>query len=113
MSTGMFQVMDEAEVQGLDVMSTGVTLAWATEALQRGLISTKETDGLALAWGNYPAYLEAAGRIVSQPNDFYRALARGRRTRGLHLRRRGVRPDLRRQRDARLPHRARAATWAI
>jgi aldehyde:ferredoxin oxidoreductase len=74
---GMFQLLDEAEIQGLDVMSMGVTLAWATEALQRGLISTKETDGLALDWGNYPAYLEAAGRIVSQPNDFYRALARG------------------------------------
>jgi aldehyde:ferredoxin oxidoreductase len=74
---GMFQLLDEAEVQGLDVMSMGVTLAWATEALQRELISTKETDGLALEWGNYPAYVEAAGRIVSQPNDFYRALARG------------------------------------
>jgi len=73
----MFQLLDEAEIQGLDVMSMGVTLAWATEALQRGLISTRETDGLALEWGSYPAYLEAARRIVSQPNDFYRALARG------------------------------------
>lgn len=74
---GMFQLLDEAEVQGLDVMSMGVTLAWATEALQRGIITTKETGGLALEWGNYPAYIEAAGRIVDQPNDFYRALARG------------------------------------
>jgi len=30
-----------------------------------------------LEWGDYPAYLEAAGRIVGQPNDFFRALARG------------------------------------
>jgi aldehyde:ferredoxin oxidoreductase len=74
---GMFQLLDEAEIQGLDVMSMGVSLAWATEALQRGLISTKETDGLALEWGNYPVYLQAAERVVSQPNDFYRALARG------------------------------------
>ncbi len=74
---GMFQLIDEAEVQGLDVMSTGVTLAWATEALERGVISTQETGGLALAWGDYPAYIEAVRRIVSQPNDFYRALARG------------------------------------
>lgn len=75
--SGIFQLLDEAEVQGLDVMSMGVTLAWATEALQRGLISTHETDGLALDWGNYATYIEAAERIVSQPNDFYRALARG------------------------------------
>lgn len=76
-AAGMFQLIDEAEVQGLDVMSTGVTLAWATEALKRGLISTKETDGLTLTWGDYPAYIEAVQRIVSQPNDFYRTLARG------------------------------------
>ena len=31
---GMLQLMDEIEVQGLDVMSTGVALAWATEALR-------------------------------------------------------------------------------
>ena len=74
---GMFQLLDEAEVQGVDVMSLGVTLAWATEALQHGLISTVETDGLQLEWGGYPAYLAATERIVSQPNDFYRALACG------------------------------------
>ncbi len=74
---GMFQLMDEAEIHGFDVMSLGVSLAWATEALQRGVISTKETGGLALEWGNYSVYIEAAERIVNQPNDFYRALARG------------------------------------
>jgi len=75
--SGMFQLMDEVEVQGLDVMSTGVVLAWATEALERGLISTQETDGLALTWGDYPTYMQAVRRIVTQPNDFYQALARG------------------------------------
>ena len=74
---GLFSLLDEAEVQGLDVMSMGVSLAWATEAMQKGLITTKETDGLALEWGNYPVYVEAAKRIVDQPNDFYRALAHG------------------------------------
>jgi aldehyde:ferredoxin oxidoreductase len=73
----MFQLLDEAEVQGLDVMSMGVSLAWATEAYKQGLISTEETDGLALDWGDYPAYIAAVERIVSQPNDLYRALARG------------------------------------
>jgi aldehyde:ferredoxin oxidoreductase len=75
--SGMLQLIDEAEVQGLDVMSTGVVLAWTTEAVERGLISTRETDDLSLAWGDVPTYIEAAKRIVSQPNDFYRELARG------------------------------------
>jgi aldehyde:ferredoxin oxidoreductase len=75
--SGMLQLIDEAEVQGLDVMSTGVVLAWTTEAMERGLISTRETDDLSLAWGDVPSYIEAVKRIVSQPNDFYRELARG------------------------------------
>ena len=33
--TGMLQLLDEVEVQGLDVMSAGVALAWATEAPER------------------------------------------------------------------------------
>ncbi len=76
-ASGMLQLIDEAEVQGLDVMSSGVALAWATEALQRGLISSRETGGLSLEWGEYPIYIEALRRIVSQPNPFYQALARG------------------------------------
>lgn len=74
---GMLQVMDEIEVQGLDVMSAGVALAWATEMLERELITTKETAGLALLFGEARPYVEAIKRIVSQPTDFYRALARG------------------------------------
>ncbi|MBI9047269.1 MAG: aldehyde ferredoxin oxidoreductase family protein [Anaerolineaceae bacterium] len=74
---GMLQIMDMVEVMGLDVMSAGVTLAWATEALEKGLISEVETDGLALSWGNTAAYLQAVKKIVNQPNDFYKALARG------------------------------------
>jgi aldehyde:ferredoxin oxidoreductase len=74
---GMLQLMDEMEVQGLDVMSAGVALAWATEALQHGLITTQDTDGLSLTFGDATRYIAAARRIVSQPTDFYRALARG------------------------------------
>jgi aldehyde:ferredoxin oxidoreductase len=73
----MLELMDEVEIQGLDAMSTGVVLAWATEALARGLISTEETDGLELSWGDYGPYIEAVRRIVSQPTAFYEALARG------------------------------------
>jgi aldehyde:ferredoxin oxidoreductase len=74
---GMLQVIDEAEIQGLDVMSTGVVLAWATEAFEQGIISLDETGDLRLAWGDAEAYIEAVKRIVTQPTDFYRALGRG------------------------------------
>jgi len=45
--------MDGIEVLGLDAMSTGVVLAWATEAQERGIISEKETLGTKLSWGDY------------------------------------------------------------
>lgn len=74
---GMLRLMDEIEVQGLDVMSAGVTLAWATEAQQNGLISTAETDGLQFEFGQAEPYIQAVRQIVRQPTEFYRALAKG------------------------------------
>ncbi len=74
---GMLRLMDEIEVQGLDVMSAGVALAWATEAMEQGLIGVEETGGLRLSFGDPEAYIAAIQRIVTQPTDFYRALARG------------------------------------
>jgi aldehyde:ferredoxin oxidoreductase len=74
---GMLRLMDEVEIQGLDAMSTGVVLAWATEALERGLISVDDLDGVALRWGDAEEYARALRRIVSQPTDLYRALSQG------------------------------------
>jgi len=74
---GMLRIMDETEIQGLDVMSTGVCLAWATEALARGLITLEDTDAIPLAFGNAEAYIAATERITTQPTPFYKALARG------------------------------------
>jgi aldehyde:ferredoxin oxidoreductase len=73
----MLQLIDETEMLGMDIMTAGVALAWATEALESRLITTDETDGLNLAWGDAPTYVEAVKRIVKQPNDFYKALAHG------------------------------------
>jgi aldehyde:ferredoxin oxidoreductase len=58
-------------------MSAGVVLAWATEAFEKGLITTKETLGLTFAWNDYPTYITAIRHITEQPNDFYRILAKG------------------------------------
>ena len=37
---------------GLDTASTGSAIAWAMELFQRGIITTAETGGLALEWGD-------------------------------------------------------------
>lgn len=71
------KLMDKVEKLGLDAISTGVSLAWATEAQKRNIISENDTDGLNLDWGNYTEYVKAIDLIVDQPNEFYSALARG------------------------------------
>jgi len=73
---GMLRLMDMVEAYGLDAMSTGVALAWATEAMEKGIISEKEAI-IRLNWGDYRAYKEGVRMIVEQPNEFYRALAHG------------------------------------
>ncbi|MDD5219775.1 MAG: aldehyde ferredoxin oxidoreductase N-terminal domain-containing protein [Candidatus Bipolaricaulis sp.] len=74
---GILRLADEVEVQGLDALSTGVVLAWATEAYERGLVTAADLDGVALAWGDADAYAKAVRQIVRRTTDFYRALGRG------------------------------------
>lgn len=74
---GLLKILDRIEAYGLDCMSTGVSLAWATEALEKGIISEKDTGGLSLKWGDYPLYIEAVRMMLEQKNDFYTALSKG------------------------------------
>lgn len=74
---GMMKLIDSIEAYGLDCMSAGVALAWATEAFEKGLITDMHTDGVRLMWGDYAGYQEALARIIEQPNEFYQALAKG------------------------------------
>jgi aldehyde:ferredoxin oxidoreductase len=76
-ANGFLKLMDRIEMWGIDVMSAGVILAWATEAQRSGIISDTETMGIKLEWGNYAAYIDAVRLIIEQPNKFYKALARG------------------------------------
>jgi aldehyde:ferredoxin oxidoreductase len=74
-----FQVLDIIDVEeklGLDTMSAGVALAWATEALDKGVITQDETLA-PLRFGEMHPYMQALEHIANPPNDFYRLLAKG------------------------------------
>lgn len=75
-TVGFLRLLEAVETYGLDAMSTGVCLAWATEALEKGIISTKETI-VRLSWGDWRNYIKAVEYIVKQPNEFYRDLGMG------------------------------------
>jgi len=68
---------DTVDTVGMDAISTGVTLAWATEAYAKGLITKEHTDGLELKWGDVKVYSAAINKIVEMPNEFYQSLAKG------------------------------------
>ena len=72
----LLRIIDFVEINGLDAMSTGVVLAWATEAYQRGIINKNDVL-VDLDWGKAENYLKAINYIVAQPNEFYKDLAKG------------------------------------
>ena len=71
------RLIDVVDRIGMDAISTGVTLAWATEAYERGIITKEHTDGLDFHWGDVQVYSEAIEKIVAMPNEFYQNLAKG------------------------------------
>lgn len=72
----VLMLLEEMERQGVDVISAGVGLAWATEALQSGLVSERET--LAnLQFGAAQSYQTAIRHLGARTNDFYRTLGEG------------------------------------
>ncbi len=72
----ILELIDEVEELGMDAMSAGVALGWATEALQRGLVTEKETL-VPLKFGEKDNYLKALRNIACMENDFYSALGKG------------------------------------
>ena len=76
-STDMIiELIDEVEKYGLDAMSTGVCLGWATEATEQGYISEEETL-TKLEFGHTEGYIAAIRFLSKQTNTFYQHLGKG------------------------------------
>lgn len=75
-ASDVLAVLDEIERQGLDAISGGVALAWATEALEKGAVTEAETL-VPLKFGDSESYRKALVHLGSPPNEFYTLLAQG------------------------------------
>ncbi|NIN53745.1 MAG: aldehyde ferredoxin oxidoreductase [Nitrososphaeria archaeon] len=62
---------------GLDIDIPSVTVAWAMECYQRGILTKEDTEGLDLTWGNYEAIIELLHRIAYRKGRFANILADG------------------------------------
>ena len=75
-TAAVLKLLDAAEQAGLDAMSTGVALAWATEASEQGLVGPQQTIE-PLAFGDSAGLLRAIRHLAGAVNPFYAALGRG------------------------------------
>jgi len=71
-------IIEQVEEYGLDAMSTGVCLGWATEALTCGYITLDDTL-VDLKFGNAEGYIQAIKHLSERTNHFYRVLGKGSR----------------------------------
>lgn len=50
----------------MDTISTGVTIAFAMECYEKGLLTSKDTDGLDISWGNGDVMLQLIDKIAKR-----------------------------------------------
>ncbi len=72
----ILEMIEAVEEAGMDAMSTGVVLGWATEATMKDLVTLNDTI-VPLKFGDAKNYIEAIRHISVKANDFYAALAKG------------------------------------
>jgi aldehyde:ferredoxin oxidoreductase len=61
---------------GLDVISAGSTIAMAMECMERGILTTKDTEGIDLRWGNADAVVKMIP-MIARREGFGATLAEG------------------------------------
>ncbi|MFW6243999.1 MAG: aldehyde ferredoxin oxidoreductase C-terminal domain-containing protein, partial [Desulfovibrionales bacterium] len=75
-SSKVMTLLEDVERMGLDVISAGVALSWATEALEKGIV-TQEQTLTELRFGELEGYRQGLLHLSRRSNDFYRELGRG------------------------------------
>jgi aldehyde:ferredoxin oxidoreductase len=58
--------IDRCDALGMDTMSTGVTIGWAMECFQRGILTKEDFGGLEPTWGNHQAVVELVKKIAAR-----------------------------------------------
>ena len=62
---------------GLDTISTGATISFATECYENGLLTKEDTDGIELTWGNASSVLAVLHKIGRREPGIGEMLADG------------------------------------
>ncbi len=71
------KAVDLCDRAGIDSISAGVTIGWAMECYEKGLLTNEDTGGLELRFGNAEAQQEAIRKIALQEGNLGQLLAMG------------------------------------
>jgi aldehyde:ferredoxin oxidoreductase len=73
----LLRLIEDIDKAGMDVISCGTALAWATEAQERCLIQPAQFRGINLRWGDAERYAQAIDAIVAGDSEVGHWLGRG------------------------------------
>jgi aldehyde:ferredoxin oxidoreductase len=70
------RALELCDCYGIDAITTGLTISWAMECYENGLISKESTGGFELKFGNYHAMLQAIS-LIAERRGIGKLLAEG------------------------------------
>ncbi len=73
----VLRLIEDIDKAGMDTISCGTALAWATEALERGLVEPEQFGGIDLRWGDAERYARAVAAIARRDTELGDRLAEG------------------------------------
>ena len=73
----VLRLIEDIDKAGMDTISCGTALAWATEAMERGDVKAEQFGGINLRWGDAERYAQAIAAIVRGDSELGRWLGRG------------------------------------
>jgi len=74
---GVLRLIEDIDKAGMDVISCGTALAWATEALECGLLEPEQFEGIDLRWGDADRYARAIEVIARRQGEVGHWLGEG------------------------------------
>ena len=68
---------NEVDALGMDCNETSWVIGWAMECFEKGVLTSQNTDGLELSWGNVEVVKTLMNRIARREGGFAKLLADG------------------------------------
>jgi aldehyde:ferredoxin oxidoreductase len=73
----ILHLIEDIDKAGMDIISCGIALAWATEAMEKGVLKPDQFGGIDLRWGDAGRYAQAIAATVQGNSELAHWLSQG------------------------------------